>query len=127
MPKIIVLDKSRPAKAMQSELRKIDGCQVCKVVTASSARDKAATINPDLLIFEPNVTGDGDGLEAVRDIKERQGLNRQQIIVTSETPMENLSGHVKEIASTYIRKPWQPDALREIVGGVLAGLPKEEE
>lgn len=127
MPKVIVLDRKWSAKAIQKELREINGCQVYKVVTASSARAKAEMIF-DLLIVDPSVNPseneEFDGLAAARDIKERRGLRDDQIILISTTPREELPEATWEITNFYLQKSIHPGLLKCIVKAILSGLPK---
>ena len=96
------------------------GGNECHCARDSEAAVKVArSLKPDLIICDIDLDGE-NGLDLCRELKEEYGLADTPIVFLSSVEMPDIVQRAREAGgSYYVRKPFDPDVLAEIVDKAL--------
>ena len=84
-----------------------------------SALKAARTLGPDLLICDVNLGGDS-GLDLCRELRVVPGMQDVPVMFVSTTQLPDIVRRSHEAGGAYyLRKPFDPDVLVELVGKAL--------
>jgi CheY-like chemotaxis protein len=122
MPKILVVEDSNVLQMYYAQIfSNLVGYQVTFTKNGRQALDhieKSGT--PDVVVLDINMPV-MDGLEFLGHFKgERQSPPARVIIVTTEGREDDYKRGLQAGASAYLKKPFTPQALTELVQGLLA-------
>ena len=117
---LIVEDELFVAWHLESLVRdlKYDVCGL--VPDGEGAVEQAADLDADLVLMDISLSGEMDGIEAARRI--RQGRDTPIIFITAYSDAATLA-RIKELVphAPVLAKPISPDRLRTAIAGVLQG------
>lgn len=86
---------------------------------AEAATKAARTLSLDLIICDVNVDGES-GLELVKEIREEHGQPDVPVLFVSSAQLPDIIRRTHDAGGTYyLRKPFDPDVLLELVGKAL--------
>lgn len=102
----------------------------CEAVTAGGADEAIARIGstrvePDLLICDLHLAGDGDGIAAIARIQSFCGARVPALIVTGDTAPEQLA-LVKASGHALLQKPVKPAMLRALIEHFLGAHERKD-
>jgi len=122
MPKILVVEDSNILQMYYSQIfAKMAGYQVSFAKNGRLALDHiAANGMPDVVILDINMPV-MDGLEFLSHFRgDKQRPPARVIIVTTEGKEGDFKRGLQAGASAYLRKPFTPQSLTELLQGLLA-------
>jgi two-component system, chemotaxis family, chemotaxis protein CheY len=120
--KILVVEDSKVLQMYYQQIfSRLDGYQVSFTKNGREALDHLATDGmPDLVILDINMPV-MDGLEFLDHFRgDQRQTPARVIIVTTEGREDDYKRGLKAGASAYLRKPFTPEALIELLKGLQA-------
>lgn len=121
MAKVLIIDDECIYGEQLIELLSADSHEVVTAFNASVGISIAAKINPDILIIDWMLSGDCDGLEVARILKERAPT--LQVIAITGHEAQSLQSAAKCPLFAVLEKPFRIRQLREAVQSALAARP----
>ena len=126
---ILIVDDSLPMRGVLKKTLKAAGYGASEFLEAENgeiALDVLSQANVDIVITDFNMPV-MNGLEMLRVMQSRQGLEKIPVIVIStEGSIEKVTQIINQGAAGYIKKPFSPEQLRDLLVELL-GEPKDEE
>jgi two-component system, chemotaxis family, chemotaxis protein CheY len=122
MPKILVVEDSSILQAYYGQIfAKMSGYQVSFSKNGREALDLIAKIGmPDVVILDINMPV-MDGLEFLSHFRgDQKQTPARVIIVTTEGKDDDYKRGLQAGASAYLRKPFTPQSLAQLLQGMLA-------
>ncbi|MFZ5925929.1 MAG: response regulator [Acidobacteriota bacterium] len=133
--RLMVVDDSPVMRAFVKRTIALAGVETSEILEASNGREaldrlRACTASPavDLILTDINMPV-MDGEQLIGELKSDPGLRSIPVIVVSTDSTENRVGALLRLgASDYVRKPFPPERLSEVLGGLLrqAGAGRKE-
>jgi two-component system, chemotaxis family, chemotaxis protein CheY len=121
---VLVVDDSATVRAMIRKTLTMSSLPLNEIYLAGNGREALALLAEhwmDLVLTDINMP-EMDGMELVRRMSEDAVLRSIPVVVVStegsESRIEELRGHG---IRGYLRKPFTPEAIKEIVDGILGG------
>jgi CheY-like chemotaxis protein/anti-sigma regulatory factor (Ser/Thr protein kinase) len=121
MNKILIADDDRATRHMLKTILGDAGYDVTLAVDGNAALKKVAEGGFDLLLTDVWMPG-LNGLELMARLKE-QSSNLRTIVMTSDDTSEVMLRAIREQAYHYFRKPFEPNAVVELVKDALSAKP----
>jgi len=116
---IIIIDDEASVRAEVMEILADEGYDCHEFDSAEAARHGVADLKPDLIISDINLDGDS-GLELCRELKKTYDLAHVPVIFLSGAEIPNIIRRAHAAGgSYYLRKPFDPSVLNELVGKAL--------
>ncbi len=126
---ILIVDDSLPMRGVLKKTLRAAGYGASEFLEAENgeiALDVLSQANVDIVITDFNMPV-MNGLEMLRVMQSRQGLEKIPVIVIStEGSIEKVTQIINQGAAGYIKKPFSPEQLRDLLVELL-GEPKDEE
>jgi two-component system chemotaxis response regulator CheY len=122
MPKVLVVEDSNVLQMYYRQIfAKLPGYQVSFTRNGRQALDHIESSGmPDVVVLDINMPV-MDGLEFLGHFKgDRQKTPARVIIVTTEGREDDYRRGLEAGASAYLKKPFTPEALIELLQGLLA-------
>ena len=122
MPKVLVVEDSNVLQMYYRQIfAKMPGYQVSFTRNGRQALDHIETSGmPDVVVLDINMPV-MDGLEFMSHFKgDRKVAPARVIIVTTEGREDDYKRGLEAGASAYLKKPFTPEALIELLQGLLA-------
>lgn len=122
MPKVLVVEDSNVLQMYYRQIfAKLPGYQVSFTRNGRQALDHIESSGmPDVVVLDINMPV-MDGLEFLGHFKgQRQRTPARVIIVTTEGREDDYKRGLEAGASAYLKKPFTPEALIELLQGLLA-------
>jgi two-component system chemotaxis response regulator CheY len=122
MPRILVVEDSNVLQMYYRQIfARLDGYQVAFSKNGREALDEIEKHGmPDVVVLDINMPV-MDGLEFLGHFKgERRAPPARVIIVTTEGRDDDHKRGLEAGASAYLKKPFTPEALTQLVQGLLA-------
>jgi len=122
MPKVLVVEDSNVLQMYYRQIfAKLPGYQVSFTRNGRQALDHIESSGmPDVVVLDINMPV-MDGLEFLGHFKgNRQKTPARVIIVTTEGREDDYKRGLEAGASAYLKKPFTPEALIELLQGLLA-------
>src|SRR5688572_25506164 len=121
VPAILVVDDDRATRHVTRAVLAKAGYKVRVAPDGAQALTRLRTGTFDLMLLDvwmPRM----DGLQVLAKLKGKKRTPRVIVMTSDDTP-ETLLGAIRQHAFQYVRKPVEPQALRELVRDVLARGP----
>ncbi len=121
MKRILIAEDDRTTRVLLKDLLKSLGHSVTLAADGASALKKLREKPFDLLLADlwmPRL----DGLALMAKIRE-EGIATKVVVLTSDETPEALLRAIREQALRFIRKPFDPDVLADIVAETLGATP----
>lgn len=119
---ILMVDDSRTVKGVIAKSLSLSGIALASLREAGNGKEgleMARARKPDLIFADLNMPIMG-GLEMIESLKSDADLRDVPIVVISTEGNEERIGGLKERGiAAFLRKPFRPEAIKEIVGGIL--------
>lgn len=131
----MIVDDSPVMRAFVKRTIALAGFQTSEILEASNGREaldklRGSPASPavDLILTDINMPV-MDGEQLIGELKADPGLRSIPVVVVSTDSTENRVGALLRLgASDYVRKPFPPERLSEVLGGLLhGGAPPAEE
>lgn len=127
---ILVVDDSQTMRSMLVKTLRLTGLELGEVLVAVNGRDALDKLNGnwvDLVLTDLNMP-DMTGVELV-DAMAKDGLiSSIPVIVVSTDGSEERIAHLKRQGiREYIRKPFTPEAISEVISRILGGVHEQPE
>lgn len=124
--RLMVVDDSPVMRAFVKRTIALAGFETSEILEASNGREaleklRAAAAVPavDLILTDINMPV-MDGEQLIGELKADPGLRGIPVVVVSTDSTENRVGALLRLgASDYVRKPFPPERLSEVLGGLL--------
>ena len=113
--RILVVDDDPTVRQVVATLLSFDGLEVVTASDGRAALEIAEEVEPDVVVLDvglPNV----DGFEVCRRLKEK-APHRRVVMVTGMSAERDEAAGVAAGADAYLRKPFSPIALLDVVEG----------
>ena len=126
MPKILVVEDSNVLQMYYSQIfSQMPGYQVSFAKNGRLGLDHIEKNGaPDIVVLDVNMPV-MDGLEFLSHFRgDKPAPPSQVIMVTTEGRDDDFKRGLQAGASAYLKKPFQPQVLKEMVQGLLAVRPK---
>lgn len=122
---ILVVERNPAVQKLESFLLEEAGFEVEFANDGQEALDRARTNQPHLIVTEILVPR-MDGLTLCRRIREDSAIRKTLVVVFSHLDAEDRA--IEAGADAFLRKPFDPDRLIEIVGRLISarGRPGSE-
>ena len=111
---VLVVDDDPTVRQVMSTLLSFDGLEVVTASDGRAALDIAADMRPDVVILDVGLPA-MDGLEVCRRLKQRMPDQRVVMVTGMAADQDEVAG-VEAGADAYLRKPFSPIALLDVVG-----------
>lgn len=118
---ILMVDDSRTVKGVIAKALSLSGLAVASLREAGNGKEgleMARARRPDLIFADLNMPVMG-GLEMISALKDDPALRSAPIVVISTEGNEDRIGGLKEKGIAFLRKPFRPEAIEELAGGIL--------
>ena len=115
---ILVVDDDARLRGLLSRYLAGEGFRVTTADTAADARAKLRAINPDLMVLDVMMPGEG-GLDLTGALRREQGLDLPVLLLTARGAPEDRIAGFEAGADDYLPKPFEP---RELVLRIRAML-----
>jgi DNA-binding response OmpR family regulator len=115
---VLCVDDDRSVLELVSALLESEGLTVETAGSGAEARQKFSPERFGLVLLDLGLP-DGHGLELLEALKTRRGPTKF-VILTADGTAESVLGAVRENAYDYIRKPFNPTGLVEVVKKALS-------
>lgn len=119
---ILMVDDSRTVKGVIAKSLGLSGINLGSLREAGNGKEglqMARERKPDLIFADLNMPVMG-GLEMIGLLKGDETLRDIPIVVISTEGNEERIGVLRERGiAAFLRKPFRPEAIKEIVGGIL--------
>jgi CheY-like chemotaxis protein len=122
MPKVLLLEDDRDMNMLLRTLLEIEGYQVLPYQADQPALPQVESLLPDLLLLDVHLGGQ-DGLQILREIRQKPALRDVRIVMTSGINLTEECLHAG--ANAFIVKPYMPENLLRILKEVLATPPDQ--
>lgn len=124
--RLMIVDDSPVMRAFVKRTIALAGFKGSEILEASNGREaldklRACAASPavDLILTDINMPV-MDGEELINELKSDPGLKSIPVVVVSTDSTENRVGSLlRQGASDYVRKPFPPERLSEVLGGFL--------
>jgi len=118
---LIVEDSTLQAKMYQTVFGSYPGCRLIFALNGLEAMDKLALEKDiDLIILDINMPK-MNGLTFLETMR-RDGFSHIPVVVIStEGKDEDIRRAIEIGARAYIKKPWKPEQIREIIARIIPG------
>lgn len=133
--RLMIVDDSPVMRAFVKRTIALAGFGTSEILEASNGREaldklRACAGSPavDLILTDINMPV-MDGEQLIGELKSDPGLKSIPVVVVSTDSTENRVGALLRLgASDYVRKPFPPERLSEVLGGLLGspGAGQEE-
>jgi two-component system, chemotaxis family, chemotaxis protein CheY len=118
---LIVEDSHLQAKMYQTVLGTYPACRLIFALNGLEALDQLALEkNISLIVLDINMPK-MNGLAFLEAMRRNGCRNIPVIIVTTEGKDEDIQRGLEAGAKAYIKKPWKPDQLRDLINKVISG------
>jgi DNA-binding NtrC family response regulator len=114
---ILVIDDEHGVRALCTEVLERAGHRVVAVESAEAAWPRLTAEEPDLVLCDLHLPGEG-GLEVVKRLK-RERPELPVVLITGFPSIDSAVRGMKEGARDYLVKPFSPDELRLVVTRTL--------
>jgi two-component system, chemotaxis family, chemotaxis protein CheY len=121
MPTILIVEDSQVMQAYYKQiLATLSGCKVAFVRNGQDALDRIASQgNPDAIVLDINMPV-MDGLEFLERYRgDRPRPPAPVVVVSTEGREDDIQRGLDAGASAYLKKPFRPETLHEIILGVF--------
>ena len=119
---VLVVDDSRTMRALIIKTLKLAGLEVDELFQAADGGEALEIMevsHVDLVLSDINMPG-MNGVEMIEKMNERDLLKEIPLIVLStEGSDERITSLKDKGIRAFLRKPFSPEALREVVDGVV--------
>lgn len=116
---VLVVDDHQTIRDVLRVMLGFEGCQVVDVPDGDSALVMAAALRPDIVILDVTMPGTS-GIELCRTLKSRTNPPRVVMLTDRDRP-EDMRLGLDAGADAYLRKPFSPLEVLDIVGVHLNG------
>jgi two-component system chemotaxis response regulator CheY len=117
---LIVEDSQLQAKMYRVIFGKFPGCKLVFATDGLDAIDKLALENDiELIILDINMPK-MDGLSFLKKIKQEGYTKIPVIVISTEGQDNDIKLALQEGASAYVKKPWNPVHVLELINKVMA-------
>jgi DNA-binding response OmpR family regulator len=116
---VLVVDDDPTIRGVLSTLLGFEEVDIATANDGPAALDAADRVDPDVVLLDLNLPG-MSGLEVCRALKERTGDRRVVMVTGQATRQDELAG-LAAGADAFLRKPFSPLHLLEVVRGSLNG------
>ncbi|MEA3465479.1 MAG: response regulator [Thermodesulfobacteriota bacterium] len=120
--RVLVIDDSSTMRKIVSRSLRQAGLDFDKILEAGDgqeALDLLAKENVDLILSDINMPN-MDGIEFLRQKKEIDGIKNIPVVMITTEGGADIIGEAKELgAAGSIKKPFTPDKINEVIGGIL--------
>lgn len=132
--RLMIVDDSPVMRAFVKRTIALSGFETSEILEASNGREALDKLRAapavDLILTDINMPV-MDGEQLIGELKADPGLRSIPVVVVSTDSTENRVGALLRLgASDYVRKPFPPERLSAVLGGLLGargGGPAEEE
>lgn len=132
--RLMIVDDSPVMRAFVKRTIALSGIETSEILEASNGREaleklRACASAPavDLILTDINMPV-MDGEQLIGELKADPALQGIPVVVVSTDSTENRVGALLRLgASDYVRKPFPPERLSEVLGGLLPGAAAPEE
>jgi CheY-like chemotaxis protein len=116
---LIVEDSSLQAKIYQMFFNNFPGCQVIVAPNGLQAMDQLALEEGvDLIILDINMPK-MNGLDFLEAVRRDSAFDIPIIVISTEGKDDDIRRALELGANAYIKKPWKPDHVREIISKII--------
>lgn len=127
---ILIVDDSMPMRAVIKKTIKAAGYGNADFIEAENGRHALELLNVswvDIVLTDFNMP-EMNGLEMISRMKENELFEQTPVVVIStEGSQEKIDEFIKQGASGYIKKPFTPEQLRDILTQLLGEIDYEED
>lgn len=124
--RLMIVDDSPVMRAFVKRTIALAGFETSEILEASNGREaldklRACAASPavDLILTDINMPV-MDGEQLIGELKSDPGLKSIPVVVVSTDSTENRVGALLRLgASDYVRKPFPPERLSDVLGGLL--------
>jgi two-component system chemotaxis response regulator CheY len=116
---LIVEDSSLQAKMYRTVFSGYKGCELVFALNGLEAMDKLALENDiDLIILDINMPK-MNGLSFLESLKNNRQTDVPVLVISTEGKDEDIRRALDLGAKAYIKKPWRPDQVKEMVEKIV--------
>ncbi len=108
MPKVMLIEDDPTMLALLNTLLRIEGYEVVDIENEEQALEEISREQPDLILLDVHLAK-ADGLELVRELRQRDDLKHLRVLMSSG--MDFMQNSLDEGADDFILKPYMPDEL----------------
>jgi DNA-binding response OmpR family regulator len=119
--KVLVVDDDPTIRDVLRVMLGFEGCQVVDAPDGESALVMFAAIRPDVVILDVTMPG-MDGIEVCRQLKSSPHPSRV-VMLTARDHREDERRALEAGADAYLRKPFSPLEVLDLVGVPTDGTP----
>jgi CheY-like chemotaxis protein len=112
--KVLVVDDDPTIRDVLRAMLGFEGCQVVDAPDGESALVMSTAVRPDVVLLDVSMPG-MDGLEVCRQLKARPDPPRVVMLTARDLPEDERLGFAAG-ADAYLRKPFSPLEVLELVG-----------
>jgi CheY-like chemotaxis protein len=121
LPKILLVEDFDDTRLMMKMWLEKRGYRVIEAETGEKAITLAQREAPDLIIMDVMMPG-MNGLDATQRIRQYQALRRTPIVAVSAYGADEYRRlAIQAGCNEYVSTPFEPNALAELIKGLLAG------
>ena len=124
MSTIVVVDDDRTFRRLLQTVLEMEGYEAVIESCASGVACLVRELNPDLVLMDVHV-GDGNSLEALRELKADVALQDVPVLMTSGA--DHAAECLEAGANKFILKPFRPSELLAAIAGLTIGNDREKE
>jgi DNA-binding NtrC family response regulator len=122
---ILVVDDEKNIRTTLQQVLEASGYAVTTAVNGEDCLAKLSETGFDMVLLDMKLPGI-DGIEVLREVR-RKGYDVPVAMITAYGTIESAVEAMKLGAVDYLRKPFSPEQIRELVGKILARPNLKEE
>ncbi|MBW1974785.1 MAG: response regulator [Deltaproteobacteria bacterium] len=119
---ILIVDDSATMRKVIKRALKISGFDIGEIYEAGNGKEALEVLDSnwiDLILSDIHMPV-MDGLEFLRKLKAKEEFKDIPVVlITTESSEDSLNEAMALGAQGYIRKPFQPDQIREYLSGIM--------
>jgi CheY-like chemotaxis protein len=123
MPKVLLLEDDRDMGLLLRTLLEIEGYKVVSYDHTKPATAQVEQEVPNLILLDVHLGGQ-DGMQILREVRQKESLREVRIVMTSGINMTEEC--LRDGANAFIVKPYMPEHLLEMLKQVLAAPPDQK-
>ncbi len=119
---VLVVDDSRSMRRVIIKTLKLSGFDIGKIYEASNGKEALEILESewvDLILSDIHMPV-MDGIEFIKNLRKNEMFKDIPVVlITTESNEERLNKAMAMGAQGYIRKPFQPEQIREYLTGIM--------
>lgn len=119
---VLIVDDSRSMRKVIEKILRISGFDIGEIYEASNGKEALEVLEKnwvDLILSDLHMP-EMDGIQFLQELKNRADYKDIPVVlITTEASEERLGYALSLGAQGYIRKPFEPDQIREYLSGIM--------